>query len=120
MKSQNQTATGQLSQADQEVFNRHKDLTGKFKSNQARFDAVKGLLDEIDLDAAITNAALSISQNLSLDKCVPALVKAALLATMREKLTTALRMELVNGPESALAAFRDEHGETLRRLGLLE
>jgi len=114
-----QPAIGRPPLTVQEIISQHRLLTNRLAPHRERFDLALGLLNEVNLDQAVTTAAQSIAQTLTLDQCVPALAKAALLATLRDKLITALRVELIGSHESALAEFTKENESILRAHGAI-
>ena len=97
-----------------ELKQQHHQLVQRVAAGRLKMDICSGLLAEVDMDAAIKEAALSISINLRVADCVPALARAVALDTVRPKLLAALRADLIESPESDLSAFIKLHGETLK------
>ncbi len=97
-----------------ELKQQHHQLVQRVAAGRLQMDMCSGLLAEVDMGAAIKEAALSISTNLRVDDCLPALSRAAVICTHRQNLFMALKVELIDLPESDLIAFKKLHGETLK------
>lgn len=97
-----------------ELKQKHHYFVQRVAAGREKMDICSGLIAEVDMDAAINNAALSISTNLRVADCVPALARAVVIDTVRPKLLAALRADLIELPESDLSAFKKLHGETLK------
>ena len=98
----------------QQILARHRGYLTRLAAARERFDLAKGLIGETNLDAAITAAARDVAVNLNLDLCLPALAKAVLLDSLRDRLVAALKTELIDVLENDCAAFETENSVILR------
>ena len=92
----------------------HHTLLQRVAVGREKMHLCDGVIAEVDIDAAIKAAAMSIASNLRAADCLPALAQAVVVDAVRPKLLAALKADLIDQPEADLAAFLKLHGETLK------
>lgn len=101
----------------EQILAQHRNYPIRIAAAREQLFMAKGVVEEINLDAAIKAAAVNLAQDLDFKNCLPALALAVVVESVRPELLAALEAELVGNLESEFAKFQTENEVLLRAHG---